>query len=81
MVWKAKLTTQTLRVGDTREITRFAWLPTQLGGDVVWLERYQVKQIYFLTEYADIHANKAYQVHEWKTIGMKAFVKEVEVVN
>lgn len=28
--------------GDTREFTRFSWLPTRIGLTMVWLERYLV---------------------------------------
>lgn len=80
MVWKAKFGKETSRVGDTREVRIFAWLPKTIDGSTVWLEKYQVKQIYWLTEYPDIAANKAYQVYSWVTIGIKILVKEVKTV-
>lgn len=81
MVWKAKLSTQTLRINDVREIIRFAWLPKIIGPNVVWLAQYQIKQIYWLTEYPLIESNKIAQVYEWKTIGTRILAREVEVVN
>ena len=80
MVWKAKFGSQTFRVGDTREVRVFAWLPKTIGDSVVWLEKYQIKQIYWLAEYPDTAVNKAYQVYEWINIGIKILVKEVKTV-
>lgn len=77
MLWKARIGKETNRVGDTREIRPFAWLPKTIDGNVVWLERYQVKQIYWLTEYPDTQISKVYQVYEWKNIAYKILVKEV----
>lgn len=80
MTWKAKFGKETNRVGDTREIRIFAWLPKTIDGYVVWLEKYQIKQIYWLTEYPDVAANVAYQVYEWKNIAYKILVREVATV-
>lgn len=31
-----------LKVGSTRMVNRFAWLPTVVGGRIIWLETYQI---------------------------------------
>lgn len=36
---------------ETREITRFAWMPKLIGSQVVWLGRYRVLQGYYNTSY------------------------------
>lgn len=36
---------------ETREVTRFAWLPKLIGSQVVWLGRYRVLQGYYNTSY------------------------------
>jgi hypothetical protein len=41
MRWKAKVH----KIGDTRTITRFLFLPRQIGGEVRWLEFVQIRQV------------------------------------
>lgn len=36
----------THRTGDTREITKFAWLPIYVNGCWYWLERITIHQTY-----------------------------------
>lgn len=43
MKWKAK---QKPDVGDVRHIKRFAWLPTEVQGHMLWLEFYDERQWY-----------------------------------
>lgn len=44
MRWKAKPIKETPQLGDKRVIKRFAWLPTRVGEEYFWLERYHVIQ-------------------------------------
>jgi hypothetical protein len=32
--------------GDVRNRLRFAWVPTDIKGTTVWLERFEVREIY-----------------------------------
>lgn len=58
MIWKAKYTEPELPVGTTRERRVFAWLPTKVGSDIVWLAYYAILQIYYVTEYPAIVGDK-----------------------
>jgi len=46
MEWKAKYTPTTPKPNDVRFKRVFAWLPKQVGGNVVFLEYYEVLQAY-----------------------------------
>ena len=43
MRWKAN---PQPKIGDKREVYKFAWFPTLVGDQVVWLERYCIEQEY-----------------------------------
>lgn len=48
MKWEAK---QKPSVGDVRHIRRFAWLPTEVQGYMIWLEFYCERQVYIQYEW------------------------------
>lgn len=50
MRWKAKPPPV---FGDLRIVTHFAWSPVTICGVVVWLERYQVTQVYLPYRWKD----------------------------
>lgn len=51
MRWKATYTKSNYAPGTTRLARRRAWLPTYIGGDMVWLEVYEVLQFFQITKY------------------------------
>lgn len=48
MQWKAKYTTADYSEGTTRLKRVFAWLPTYINGVKVWLETYEILQVYVI---------------------------------
>lgn len=46
MRWKAKYTKADYQHGTTRLKQCFAWLPVYISGVIVWLEGYEVLQVY-----------------------------------
>jgi len=52
MIWKAKYTKTDYAHGTTRLKRVFAWRPTYVDGDVVWLEFYEVLQVYEILRFA-----------------------------
>lgn len=51
MVFKLKYRPQKPKDGESRVITRFAWLPVLIGGNVLWLGNYNVMQSYQISVY------------------------------
>lgn len=51
MVWKAKYVKPDIMNGTTRIKRVFAWLPTYISGQMVWLQYYDVLQVYRITAY------------------------------
>ena len=47
MRWKNK----TYKVGDTKIVNKFLWLPLSINGETRWLERASYKATYKLTGY------------------------------
>lgn len=62
MRWKAD---PTPKEGDTRKRNKFAWFPTQIGDEVVWLERYGITEKYMATLGFDSDAKMPYHVLQW----------------
>jgi len=59
MVWKAKYTRANYANGTTRLKRVFAFLPTYVNGNIVWLSTYEVLQVYVVTEIlAALNADK-----------------------
>lgn len=51
MRWKAKYTEAHYTHGTSRLKRVFAWLPTYVDGTVVWLETYEILQMYNVLAY------------------------------
>jgi len=62
MRWKAD---SIPKEGDTRKRHRFAFFPTLVGDQVVWLERYGIKQKYMATLSFDQDTGTPYPVVMW----------------
>lgn len=50
MRWKAKYTTTDYKEGATRLKRAFAYMPLYITGEIVWLEMYDVLQVYTITK-------------------------------
>lgn len=50
MRWKAKYTKADFKEGITRLERSFAWLPVYIGGEMIWLETYEILQVYQITK-------------------------------
>lgn len=46
MNWKAKYIQPSLINGTARLKRKFAWVPTTIKGDVVWLAHFEILQVY-----------------------------------
>jgi hypothetical protein len=51
MIWKAKYTIADYRHGTTRLKRIFAWLPTYIDGSKIWLDTYEILQVYIIENY------------------------------
>lgn len=65
MRWKAD---PTPKEGDTRNRRKFAWFPTPIGDEVVWMERYGIEEKYTMTVALDSDTAFVYPVLEWVEI-------------
>jgi hypothetical protein len=65
MRWKAD---PTPKEGDIRYRNKFAWFPTQIGNEIVWLERFGIHQKYMQTVRFDSDTKTTYPVMEWVEI-------------
>lgn len=52
MKWPARYTHVNYPQGATRLKRIFAWLPVQIGNEILWLSRYEILQAYIIQEYA-----------------------------
>jgi len=68
MRWKTKLSPQN---GDKRTITKFAWLPVEVGNKTIWLEKYKEHQLY-VHEYGQY---TYYVTSQWYVIERELFKK------
>lgn len=50
MRWLAKYTIVDPVDGDMRVLRVFAWLPHYIGGVIVWVEKYEILQVYRINE-------------------------------
>ena len=74
MKLRPRHTPNQIQPGSTRVCFRFAWLPTDVGGFIVWLSRYEVLQAYIVTTYSitlDGQAQEA-RVGNWITLEKRA---------
>ena len=65
MRWKAD---PTPKEGDTRNRSKFAWFPTQIADEVVWLEQYGIEEKYTMTVRFDEGVKVPCPVLEWVVI-------------
>lgn len=50
MKWLAKYVKRVPADGDYRLYRRFAWAPIYIDGVIVWLSKYEIIQVYRITE-------------------------------
>lgn len=79
MIWKSKYTKETYPHGTTRVKRVFAWLPFQINGDTVWLETYEIYQLYTFKEFTvlDVESGKqlVFKVNEWINLSYRTITK------
>lgn len=75
MVFKAKYSSENYQVGATRIKRKFAWLPFRIDGDIVWLETYEIYQLYQSNDYQAPspidQTPKGYRVYEWVNLSYR----------
>lgn len=52
------------KVGDTRNLAKFAWLPTRVEQWLVWLMPYRVRE-----RYSSKRGDWGFEVFEWIEVG------------
>lgn len=68
MIWKAKYTRADYANGTTRLKRVFAFLPTYIDGNIVWLSTYEVLQVYVISKVlAVLDPTKPNEATEFKT--------------
>lgn len=79
MIWKAKYTKETYPPGTTRVKRVFAWLPFEINGDIVWLESYEIYQLFATKEYPVVDAETSktllFKVNEWINLSYRKITK------
>lgn len=50
MRWSAKYVQPKPIEGDSRLYRRFAWCPVYIDGNIIWLETYEILQVYRIIE-------------------------------
>jgi len=72
MKWKLNSTARPKK-GDTRTVTRFAWLPKRLDNCIVWLTQYEMLQVWheigLIATAPD--GNASFFTGQWVTVGKK----------
>jgi hypothetical protein len=70
---KSKYVIPDPNLGTTRLKRVFAWSPTHIDGNVVWLEHYEILQAFLVFEYKIIldSESKTVKVSEWKDISKR----------
>jgi hypothetical protein len=73
MHWKAKYTRADYKEGATRLKRCFAWLPVYISGDMVWLESYEVLQVYNVSQEKVIidSKEKVFALGAWKNLSKR----------
>lgn len=77
MIWKAKYSKETYPAGTTRVKRVFAWLPFQINGDMVWLESYEIAQLYIERQHQVTMEDKPiiFKVNEWINLSYRTITK------
>lgn len=73
MVWRAKITRPMYADKTLRTLRKFAFLPTYIDGDIIWLATYEILQMFIIKLYP-ISDGKAFQTSEWIDVS-KALIK------
>lgn len=83
MVFRAKYANELHRIGDTRVMRSFAWLPYRIKDDIIWLETYETLYYYTLTQYPVIASQppKAIDIYEWIKITDRVIPKLSITIN
>lgn len=70
---KSKYVIPDPNLGTTRLKRVFAWSPTQIDGNVVWLEYYEILQAFLVFDYKILLDTefKTVKVSEWKDISKR----------
>lgn len=77
MRWKAKHTRIEIKDGTTRLKRLFAWLPTYIAGTIVWLEQYEILQVYIILEQKVKIEEKefTFAIGNWKNLSKRLCTK------
>lgn len=77
MIWKAKYTKETYPPGTTRVKRVFPWLPFEINGDMVWLEFYEIFQLYVERQYQTNVDEKPmlFKFNEWVNLSYRTITK------
>jgi hypothetical protein len=56
--------------GTTRVVRHYAWLPKEIGSTIIWLEYFEILQVFTYFEYRILHEGKPQlaRVGEWKDL-------------
>lgn len=70
---KAKYVIPDPNLGTTRLKRVFAWTPTHIDGNIVWLEYYEILQAFLSSDYKILLDSelKSVKVSEWKDISKR----------
>lgn len=75
MLFKGRYTAETYQDGATRIKRKFAWLPVRINGDIIWLEKYEVFQLYKIIVYEALSPESgkqmAYRVNQWIDLSLR----------
>lgn len=70
---KLRTVERNLKNGTTRLVKKFAWLPMEINGTLIWLERYEILKAYIGTTYKVIVDDKpvSFIVYKWISISKR----------
>lgn len=72
MKWKAKITRPEIKQGSTRLKRVFAWLPKYIDGSFIWLETYEILQMYIIATHNVIIDDETVKFHCGEFINLSA---------
>jgi hypothetical protein len=73
MRWHSKHTEIEIKDAATRLERVFAWMPTRISNEIVWLETYEILQMFHVKQYNITIDNKPvfFKVGEWVNISKR----------
>lgn len=73
MQWHAKYTTVEIEDGETRLKRVFAFMPVRIADEIVWLETYEILQLFHVKQHNITIDNKPamFKVGEWINISKR----------